>query len=132
MLEFSAALTQDESVLMNEDATQSEVNAALAALTDVHAKLVEVEEPTDPVDEVEKSDLEAKVNAVNAENLASEDFTESSWSEFSAALSQAESVLVSDDATQDEVDVALVALTKDHTNLVEVEEPKDTSEVEDK
>jgi len=93
--------------------------------------LIPIEEaPTDPVEEVDKAELESKVSEVS--NLNSEDYTTESWSSFVDALSGAETVLSNEDATQDEVDTALSGLTNAHDNLVEAEAPEDPVEEADK
>ncbi|MGI6344649.1 MAG: hypothetical protein ACOX18_06240 [Bacillota bacterium] len=114
---FAAALAAAEAVLADPEATQAEVDDALAALTAAIEGLKEVEEP--PV--VDKSALEAKVN--EARGLNKDDYTEESWAIFAAALADAEAVLADPDATQADVDAALAALVGAMDGLEEVEEP---------
>ena len=105
---FEAALTAAQGVLGNEDATQDQVNDALKALTDARAALAEK-----PV--VNKADLQKAVD--DAAKLAADDYTADSWKPFAAALKAAREVLADEEATQDQVNDALKALTDAHGAL---------------
>src|SRR5699024_10026307 len=72
---------------------------------------------------VDKSALEEFVHALQSENLDESLYTEETWSVFASALADAESVLANEDATQEEVDEALLNLTEAFNNLELIEEP---------
>src|SRR5699024_1069695 len=118
---FASALADAESVLANEDATQEEVDEALLNLTEAFDNLELIEEP--PMEGVDKSALEELVSSVQSEDLDESLYTEETWSVFASALAEAESVLVNEDATQEEVDEALLNLTEAFENLELIEEP---------
>jgi flagellar biosynthesis regulator FlaF len=113
---FAAALADAEAVLANPEATQAEVDDALAALVGAMDNLEPKEPPV-----VDKSALEAKVNEARGLNAA--DYTEESWAAFAAALADAEAVLANPEATQAEVDDALEALVGAMDNLEPKEPP---------
>lgn len=91
-----------EETLADPTATQSEIDAAAAALEETIAALEEK-----PVD---KSALEKAIADAKAKKKA--EYTKKSWSAMEAALKVAQQVLADQDATQDEVDAAADALTK--------------------
>ncbi|MDP1396071.1 S-layer homology domain-containing protein [Lysinibacillus capsici] len=101
--EYQAKLVEAKAVLAKSDATQAEVDAALAALTKAQNDL-------DPVSGVDKAALQAKVAEESA--LTEVNYTPASWTEYQAKLVEAKAVLAKPDATQAEVDAALAALTK--------------------
>lgn len=101
---FESALNAVRDALANDDATQEQVDAALKALNDARAALVE--KPVAPV--VDKTELQKAVD--EAAGLKAEDYTAESWEPFEAALDDAREVLADDDATQDQVNDALAAL----------------------
>jgi|GEM_PF-1646381 len=103
------ALEAAEAVLADADATQEEVDDALADLTDARDGLVPV---------VDKTALQNKVNEINGENLNEEDYTPESWQVLEDALEAAEAVLADADATQEEVDNALADLQAARAALV--------------
>ena len=98
-------------MLAADDATQDQVNDALKALTDARAALAE--KPVAPV--VDKTELQKAVD--EATKLAEDDYTADSWKPFEAALNDAREVLAADDATQDQVNDALKALTDARAGL---------------
>ncbi|MFC6334517.1 S-layer homology domain-containing protein, partial [Paenibacillus septentrionalis] len=114
------ALTEAKKVLADEDATQEQVNEALAALEKAHKELVEVEEPTAPA--VDKTALQAKAEAIDeaieAGTLKGADYTADSWKALQAAQAAAKAVLADANATQAEVDSALAALSDAYAKLV--------------
>ena len=114
---MEAALTNAEAVLANAEATQEQVDAAVKALTDAIAALEEYI----PVD---ISDLEAAIAAAKALNAA--DYTEETFSNLESALTAAEAVLANAEATQEQVDAAVKALT-DAMVALEEHVPVDTS-----
>ena len=105
---FESALGAARDVLANGDATQEQVNNALKALNDARAALAEK-----PV--VNKADLQKAVD--DAAKLAADDYTADSWKPFAAALKAAREVLADEEATQDQVNDALKALTDAHGAL---------------
>ena len=102
---FESALTAARDALANDDATQEQVDDALKALNDARAALAE--KPVAPA--VNKAELQKAVD--EAADLKAEDYTAESWEPFEAALDDAREVLADDDATQEQVDDALAALT---------------------
>ena len=102
---FAKALADAKDIFDKADATQEEVDAATAALTDAAKKL---ETKPAPV-EVNKEALQQAIEA-NADKVE-EDYTETSWADFAKALADAKDVFDKADATQAEVDAATKALT---------------------
>ena len=114
---FSTALTEAKAVLDNAEATQEEVNEALTALTAAYEGLEE--EVVVPA--VDKTALQSKYDEVKG--TESEGYTSESYAAFSTALTEAKAVLDDAEATQEEVNEALTALTAAYEGLEEAEEP---------
>ncbi|MGE7910627.1 S-layer homology domain-containing protein, partial [Lysinibacillus xylanilyticus] len=110
-------LTEAEAVIAKPDATQAEVEAALAALTKAQNDLV-------PVPGVDKTALQAKV--AEEGTLTESAYTPASWTEYQAKLTEAEAVIAKPDATQAEVEAALAALTKAQNALTKNPLPQTT------
>ena len=108
---FQAALASAQDVLGNEDATQEQVNDALKALTDARGALAE--KPVKPA--VDKATLQKAVD--DLKGLKADDYTAETWAPFETALETAQDVLGNEEATQDQVDGALKALTDAHGAL---------------
>ena len=108
---FESALGAARDVLANGDATQEQVNDALKALNDARGALAE--KPVKPA--VDKAALQKAVD--DAAKLAADDYTAETWAAFQAALASAQDVLGNEDATQDQVNDALKALTDAHGAL---------------
>ena len=108
---FQAALASAQDVLGNEDATQEQVNDALKALTDARGALAE--KPAKPA--VDKATLQKAVD--DLKGLKADDYTAETWAPFETALETAQGVLADEEATQDQVDGALKALTDAHGAL---------------
>ncbi len=72
---------------------------------------------------VDKSELQALVDAIKAEGLKEEEYTDDTWTPFENALTDAQSVLEADDATQDEVDAKLEALQNAYDGLKKTQIP---------
>lgn len=102
---FESALNAARDALANDDAAQEQVDDALKALNDARAALAE--KPVAPA--VNKAELQKAVD--EAASLKAEDYTAGSWEPFEAALDDAREVLADDDATQEQVNDALAALT---------------------
>lgn len=123
--EFQEALSNAKAVLANKNAAQDEVDDALSALTEARGKLVK-KEPTQP-DPVDKSVLKAAI--ARADSLKEEDYTAESWKVLADAKAEAERVMKDENATQDDVNAAVQALTKVENSLVEApEEPEEPEE----
>lgn len=75
-----------------------------------------------PEAEVDKSALAAKV--VELKDLANDGYTDESWDAFQKALEAAQAVLDNAEATQQDADGALKALTDAHAGLVKPEAPQ--------
>ena len=108
---FQAALASAQDVLGNEDATQEQVNDALKALTDARGALAE--KPAKPA--VDKATLQKAVD--DLKGLKADDYTAETWAPFETALETAQGVLADEEATQDQVNGALKALTDAHGAL---------------
>ncbi|KPV60980.1 hypothetical protein QJ48_02610 [Paenibacillus sp. A3] len=105
------ALADAAAVLNDPNATQAEVDAALAALETARTGLA-------PVDAgVNKAALQAKADEINGENLNEADYTPASWQALQKALVDAVAVLSNPNATQEEIDAALAALTAARNQL---------------
>ena len=121
---FAEALTAAQATLEKADATQAEVDGALEALTKAYEGL-EKAEPA-PVT-VDKSKLEAGVSHTKqaVSGLTGSDYTAESWKALQNALTAADGVLADDDATQEQVDAALSALTAAYRGLEKAEPTPD-------
>ena len=119
---FAEALEAAKAVLADEEATQEEVDAALAALQEAEKALVEKSDEKEP-EKVDKSVLEKAVR--EAEKKKSADYTLESWMPFAKALDKAKAVLADKDATQEEVDRALKGLEDAIAKLVKITEPSE-------
>lgn len=96
---YQQALAQAKAVFANANATQADVQAALAALNIAKQGLVKIPDKT------------ALQNAVNeASNLNGSAYTAQSWQNYLNALEQAKAVLASNNATEADVKAALDAL----------------------
>ena len=101
---FTAALENAQTILGSADATQEQVNSALAALKSAFQALAE--KPVEP--EVDKAALESAIE--DAKRADTEGKTDESVAALNDAIERAEAVLADADATQDEVDAAASAL----------------------
>jgi hypothetical protein len=105
---FARALQQARTVLADGGATQEQVDAAQAALSDALDRL---KEP------VSSEALQALADSAGRFDAA--DYTPESWAPFAAALAAARQVLADGQATQSEVDAATGALASARDALVE-------------
>ncbi|MCD8329064.1 MAG: leucine-rich repeat protein [Ruminococcus sp.] len=105
------ALDAAIAVVGNSESTQTEVDAAVAAITAAINGLVDI------------SDLAGTIET--AEEVDTSLYTPSSVAEFTDALDAAKTVLANADATQDEVDAAVDALTAAIDALVELADTSD-------
>ena len=115
------ALEKAQEVLADETASQSQVDAAEAALTAAVQALKEKEEQTEPAD---TKALEAAVEEAKA--LDESKYTEESFAAVKEALKKAEEVLADEKAGQSQVDAAKDALQE----AVEALEEKEPAESE--
>ena len=118
------ALQEAKAVYDDAEATQMEVDAAAAALTEAIEALQPAEQPA----EVDKSDLQELYDTNR--DLEQGQYTDASYGAFLNALADAEKVLADADATQEEVDAALDALTA-ALNGLEVAETPSGSQIRD-
>ena len=95
------AIADAQAVLDNADATQVDVYNAYKAL---QAALADTIAPT-----VDKSELQTAVDNAVADS-EKDKYTEDSWNAYKEALANAQTVLADVNATQEDVDAALVAL----------------------
>ena len=118
---FADAMAHAKAVIADDSATQQDVDNALKALTDAYAGLTEKTPEPSPVN---KSELDKKIKAIEAEKLDGSKYTAESWKAFETALAHAKAVIASDSATQQDVDAALGALTSARDGLTEKGEVK--------
>ncbi|MBR7796647.1 LPXTG cell wall anchor domain-containing protein [Agaribacter marinus] len=111
---YQEALSDAEAVLADSEVTQAEIDEALAILTAAQEELT-----------VNKTALQSKVNELDT--LIETDYSPGSWSDFEAALTEAQSVLENDTSTQAEVDAALATLNEAYEELVRKESDKSMS-----
>ena len=102
------AIDAANKVISNENVMQEEVDAAYARLQDAVESL-------EAVKKVDKTFLEALVNKVMG--LEGSKYTESTWNAMLPILTEAQNILVNEEATQSEVDASLKALTIAYLNL---------------
>ncbi|WP_066191768.1 discoidin domain-containing protein [Gracilibacillus timonensis] len=95
-------LTASETVLTDPEATEEEIGEALQELETV------IKELREELGEVDKSELEAKIEEVQAIDL--EGYTEKSVNNLTEALATAEAVLADESATQETIDKVIVEL----------------------
>ena len=108
-----AAIKAAQAVLNDPAATQEEVNAQTDALNAAIAALVE--KPV--VDKTELQTAVADANKFAASDENKEKYTEVSWKTLEEAITVAQAVLNKPEATQEEVNDALKALTDAKENL---------------
>ena len=118
---FADAMAHAKAIIADDSATQQDVDNALKALTDAYAGLTEKTPEPAPVN---KSELDKKIKAIEAEKLDGSKYTAESWKAFETALAHAKAVIASDSATQQDVDAALGALTSARDGLTEKGEVK--------
>lgn len=106
---YQVELSAAQAVLDNLNATQTEVNEALAALQAARQALVEVT--------VDKTALQTEVNL--ATDLNESDYTTDSWSNYQVELERAKEVLANVVATQEQINEALKALQTAKAALVD-------------
>lgn len=82
--------------------------------------------------EVNKKFLQERINEIGEESLIESNYTASSWQALASARSKAQSVLENEEATQEAVDEALLALTVARDELVEKMPSTSETEVENK
>ena len=127
---LQAAITSAQSVVDNTEATLDDVNAEVFALQNAINGLVEKQvEPTpDPVN-VNKDSLVALIASANEKLSQTEvEYTEDSKDKLQIAITNAQSVIDKEDATQDEVNDQETALQLAVDNLVEKEKDLELEE----
>ncbi len=112
---MQAVLEAAKAVDADPDATQDAVNDATVALVTAIVGL-EKPEPTPTPEGVDKSELLSEI--VTDSLLLESCYTADTWAPFEESLMDAVSVLADPDATQDEVDDAVLALKTAKDNLV--------------
>lgn len=122
---FQNALKVADAILKNENATQEQIDNALANLTKAIEELEENQEP--PIEEVNKDKLQEVYNT--NKDKKKENYTKASWTVFNNALNKAKAVLENKDATQEEVNKALANLEEAISNLKDkIENPTPDTE----
>lgn len=97
---FSEALAAAQALLVDDATTQDQADAALVSLQEAYGALVRAD-----VDTQALKDLVSE-----AEGLKASDYSQGTWSDLEAALEAAREVLANPQASQSDVDDALVAL----------------------
>ena len=129
---FAEALTAAQAMLEKTDATQADVDGALDALTKAYDGLEKANPAPATAD---KSKLETGVSHTKqaVAGLNESDYTAESWKALQDAITAADGVLADKNATQEQVDAALSALTAAYQGLTKVEPtPDPTPDVVDK
>lgn len=110
---LESAIKNAQTVLADDDATQSRVNAAKSVLAGALAALVKA-------GETEKPDTTKLAAAIaKAEALKASDYTADSWAALQTALAAGEALLADENATQAQIDAAVAALKAALAALVE-------------
>lgn len=113
---FADAMAHAKAVIADDSATQQDVDNALKALTDAYAGLTEKTPEPAPVN---KSELDKKIKAIEAEKLDGSKFTAESWKAFETALAHAKAVIGNANSTQFDTDNALSMLNDARAALKE-------------
>ena len=113
---FADAMAHAKAVIADDSATQQDVDNALKALTDAYAGLTEKTPEPAPVN---KSELDKKIKAIEAEKLDGSKFTAESWKAFETALAHAKAVIGNANSTQFDIDNALSMLNDARAALKE-------------
>lgn len=103
---LQSALTEAQNVEQDEDAVQTEIDRVKAALQEAYDDLVD------------KSALDEKITAV--EEKENTGYTTSSWNAFKDALQSAKTTTADRDATKQDIEDALQALTDAETALAPI------------
>ena len=117
---LNAQLENAKVILNNQEATQAEVNEAIAELKDVMSKL-----EFNKIDKTELIILVEKVNALDKNN-----YTTSSWDALQVELEKANNVIQNENAMEEEVNNTYNSLNKAFLNLELVEMEVDKSKLE--
>ena len=103
---FKEALKAANEILIDEEATQEQVDSALTILDETIRGLDEVnKENPNEQERVDKSDLEEIINKANG--LNKEKYTKATWDKLVDALNKAKEVLGDEAATQEEVNSSI-------------------------
>lgn len=113
---FADAMAHAKAVIADDSATQQDVDNALKALTDAYAGLTEKTPEPAPVN---KSELDKKIKAIEAEKLDGSKYTTESWKAFETALAHAKAVIGNANSTQFDIDNALSMLNDARAALKE-------------
>lgn len=113
---FADAMAHAKAIIADDSATQQDVDNALKALTDAYAGLTEKTPEPAPVN---KSELDKKIKAIEAEKLDGSKFTAESWKAFETALAHAKAVIGNANSTQFDIDNALSMLNDARAALKE-------------
>ncbi|MBY0754499.1 discoidin domain-containing protein [Clostridium sardiniense] len=101
---FKTALDNAKIVLDNKDATQEQVNETISNLNDAISKLVDTPE----ISEVDKSKLKEIID--KAEAIDASKYTKESIDALNEKLKEVKSILIKEEASQEEVDEAVKEL----------------------
>ena len=113
--DFAKALDAATDVLLDNGATQEDVDNAVKALDTATKALVK-----NDISKVDKSKLAKAIE--DAKSLKEQDYTKESWDKFADALAKAESVNADKDVTQETVDNAVKDLADAKAGLVKAGE----------
>lgn len=113
---FADAMSHAKAIIADDSATQQDVDNALKALTDAYAGLTEKTPEPAPVN---KSELDKKIKAIEAEKLDGSKYTAESWKAFETALAHAKAVIGNANSTRFDIDNALSMLNDARAALKE-------------
>ena len=125
VLAVKNALKEARTVYDNKDATQKDVDAALAQLKEAIEGLVEVEEET----KVDKTELKALID--ETEKMDLKPYTDETVLAVKNALKEARTVYDNKDATQKDVDAALAQLKKAVDGLEKLDDGNQPNELDE-
>ncbi|MCI6676236.1 MAG: endo-alpha-N-acetylgalactosaminidase family protein [Clostridiales bacterium] len=120
---FAEALAAAKAVLEAPEPTQAQIDDALDNVIIAASKLQKAEIPA----VIDKNAVKIVAGIYGTYEEA--DYTEESWAPFAEALAKANEVIADEEATQEEVDAALKALTDAGEELVKAEKPAQVNKV---
>ena len=116
---FKEALESAKGIVVNESATQNQVDEAISILGSAIENLVKSNAPVDP-SEVDKSNLKEIIDKCN--DLSKEKYTEATWKNLHEALNKAKEVFDNKEATEEQVNSVISVLDDAINGLKEIED----------
>lgn len=111
---LQTALTDASDILDKDEATQEEVDTAIAALEDAYKAL---EKKGTEEKKSDKEKLDELLENIKKESLKQSEYTKASWDAFQKALDDAKTVLDDPDVSDDSIKDAFVKLQKAYDGL---------------